>query len=63
MVVARPGQTLIGYKNYYFFAFEAAISFYEISLLRPFLKGDPARAGVYLFKPVRQIIVSVNYTF
>src|SRR6266542_3959788 len=56
LVTARPGQTLIGDKNYYGAAFEAAMAGAGIRLLRPARKGEPARAGAHLFKPLRQII-------
>ena len=63
LVAARPGQTLIGDKNYYGRDFEAAMAAEGIRLLRPARKGEPARAGAHLFKPLRQIIESVNDTF
>ena len=63
LVAARPGQTLIGDENYYGAAFEAAIAAAGIRLLRPARKGEPPRAGAHLFKPLRQIIESVNDTF
>jgi hypothetical protein len=63
LVAARPGQTLIGDKNYYGRDFEAAIAGAGIRLLRPARKGEPARAGADVFKPLRQIIESVNETF
>jgi hypothetical protein len=43
LLAARPGQTLIGDKNYYGAAFEAAIAGAGIRLLRPARKGEPAR--------------------
>ena len=43
LVAARPGQTLIGDKNYYGAAFEAAIAAAGIRLLRPARKGEPPR--------------------
>jgi hypothetical protein len=58
-----PGQTLIGDKNYYGRNFEAAVAEAGIRLLRPARQGEPARAGAHLFKPLRQIIESVNDTF
>jgi hypothetical protein len=63
LVAARPGQTLIGDKNYYGAAFETAIAAAGIRLLRPARKGEPPRAGAHLFRPLRQIIESVNDTF
>src|SRR6266496_3485325 len=63
LVTTRPGQTLIGDKNYHGRDFEAAMALAGINLLRPARKGEPARAGAHLFKPLRQIIESVNGTF
>ena len=67
LVAARPGQTLIGdknyYGNYYGAGFEAVMAGAGIRLLRPARKGEAARAGAHLFKPLRQIIESVNDTF
>jgi hypothetical protein len=63
LVTARPGQTLIGDKNYYGRDFEAAMAGAGIRLLRPARKGEPPRPGAHLFKPLRQIIESVNGTF
>ena len=63
LLAARPGQTLIGDKNYYGRDFEAAIADEGIRLLRPARKGEPARAAAQLFKPLRQVIESVNDTF
>ena len=45
LLAARPGQTLIGDKNYYGHDFEAAIAAGGIRLLRPARKGEPARAA------------------
>jgi hypothetical protein len=63
LLAARPGQTLIGDKNYYGAGFEAALAAEGIRLLRPARKDEPARPGAHLFKPLRQIIESVNDTF
>ena len=63
LVATRPGQTLIGDKNYFGAAFEATMAGAGIKLLRPARKGEPARAGAQFFKPLRQIIESVNDTF
>jgi hypothetical protein len=63
LLTTRPGQALIGDKNYYGAAFEATIAGAGIQLLRPARKGEPARAAAHLFKPLRQIIESVNDTF
>ncbi|MFD1497478.1 IS982 family transposase, partial [Streptosporangium lutulentum] len=58
----RPGQTLIADKNYYGRAFEQQLAQYGVHLLRPARKDEPARAGASLFKPLRQMIESVNQT-
>jgi DDE family transposase len=58
----RPGQTLIADKNYYGRAFEQQLAQLGVHLLRPARKGEPARAGAQLFKPLRQVIESVNQT-
>jgi hypothetical protein len=63
LLAARPGQTLFGDKKYYGHDFETARASAGIRLLRPARKGEPARAGAHLFKPLRQIIESVNDTF
>jgi hypothetical protein len=58
-----PGQTLIGDKNYYGRDFEAALAQAGLHLLRPARQGEPQRPGAHFFKPLRQIIESVNDTF
>ncbi|ANZ21737.1 transposase family protein [Streptomyces noursei ATCC 11455] len=59
----RPGQTLIGDKNYFGSEFEQQLAELDIQLLRPSRKGEAERPGSQLFKPLRQIIESVNETF
>jgi hypothetical protein len=63
LVTSRPGQILIGDKNYYGRGFEAALAAAGLRLLRPARHGEPATAGTRYFKPLRQIIESVNDTF
>lgn len=63
VLAAHPGQTIIGDKNYYGHEFEDDLTQRELALLRPARKGEPARAGAYLFKPLRQTIESINQTF
>jgi hypothetical protein len=63
LVASRPGQVLIGDKNYYGAAFEAALAAAGIKLLRPARKGEPDPAGSQFFRPLRQVIESVNDTF
>ncbi len=64
-LLARSGEhrpTLIGDKNYYGKAFEADLAATGITLLRPTRKGEQQRLGERFFKPLRQIIESVNDT-
>jgi hypothetical protein len=63
LAAARPGQVIIGDKNYYGRDFETALAAAELTLLRPARKGEPQRAGSQFFKPLRQVIESVNDTF
>jgi hypothetical protein len=59
----RPGQMLIADRHYYGASFEAALAGAGLRLLRPARKGEPARPGAGFFKPLRQVIESVNQTF
>jgi hypothetical protein len=63
LLAARPGQTLIGDKNYFGRAFEHELTQHGVQLLRPTRKGERQRPGGPLFKPLRQVIESVNETF
>jgi hypothetical protein len=63
LMAAHPGQTIIGDKNYFGQAFEQELTDRDMHLLRPARKGEPERAGAYLFKPLRQTIESINQTF
>ena len=63
LLAARPGQTLIADKHYFGGAFQAALATHGVRLLRPARKGEPERAGARLFKPLRQVIESINQTF
>lgn len=58
----RAGQTLIADKAYYGREFEATLARGGINLLRPARKGEPDRPGTRFFKPLRQIIESINDT-
>jgi hypothetical protein len=60
---SHPGQTIIGDKNYFGRDFENDLTERELVLLRPARKGEPERAGAHLFKPLRQVIESINQTF
>ena len=59
----RARQIIIGEKNYYGHGFETTLADGRICLLRPARKGEPGRPGSQFFKPLRQVIESVNDTF
>lgn len=58
----QPSVTIIGDKNYYGRDFETTLAEAGITLLRPARKGETPRTGQRFFKPLRQIIESVNDT-
>ncbi|MET7719026.1 IS982 family transposase [Streptomyces sp. NPDC005407] len=58
----RAGPTLLADKNYYGRDFERHLADLGVRLLRPARKGEPKRAGAELFRPLRQLIESVNQT-
>ena len=58
-----PGKTVIGDRNYFGREFETRLAQAGATLLRPRRKGEAPRAGARWFKPLRQIIESVNDTF
>ena len=58
----QPWAMMIGDKNYYGKAFEAGLDAAGLDLLRPTRKGEQPRPGERFFKPLRQIIESVNDT-
>ncbi len=60
---ARPArQLLIGDKNYFGKTFESDLADSGIGLLRPARKGEKPRPGEQFFKPLRQVIESINDT-
>ncbi len=63
LTAGRDSQVIIADKNYYGHDFEATLADDGICLLRPARQGEPQRAGTQSFKPLRQIIESVNDTF
>jgi hypothetical protein len=63
LTAERAGQTLIADKNYYGRQFEAELADAGLDLLRPTRKGEAPRAGTEFFKPLRQVIESINDTF
>ena len=58
----RPGQILIGDKNYYGRGFEADLTAQGIRLLRRARKGEAERAGGRFFKQLRQTVESIYDT-
>ena len=61
--LARPGrQIVIADKAYYGRVFEAGLDEAGIDLLRKARKGEEPRPGAEFFKPLRQVIESVNAT-
>lgn len=62
VTAAHPRQTIIGDKNYYGREFEHDLTERHLTLLRPARKGESERAGAHLFKPLRQVIESINQT-
>ena len=63
LAAGRAGQIIIADKNYYGHDFEAALAEGGICLLRPARHGEAARPGARFFRPLRQVIESVNDTF
>jgi len=63
LTTGRVGQIMIADKNYYGREFEATLTDAELNLLRPARKGEAPRAGTEFFKPLRQVIESINDTF
>ena len=63
LTAQRPGQTVIGDKNYFGAEFETTLAEAGLTLLRPARKGEPDRAGSRFFKPLRQTIESIFDTY
>jgi len=62
LLATHPVQTLMADKNYYGSQFEATLADAGIELLRPARKGEKPRAGQHFFRPLRQVIESINNT-
>lgn len=58
----RMGQIVIADRNYFGAAFEAELAEAGLDLLRPARKGEAERPGARFFKPLRQVIESINDT-
>jgi hypothetical protein len=63
LLAARSGQVLLADKNYYGREFEPILAELGVRLLRPARKGEAKRPGARLFRPLRQLIESVNQRF
>ena len=61
--MARQGQLVLADKHYYGLQFEQLLGELDVRLLRPARKGEATRPGAGLFRPLRQLIESVNQTF
>jgi Transposase DDE domain len=62
ITAGRDRQIIIADRNYYGREFEATIAAAGLELLRPARKGETTRAGTEFFKPLRQVIESINDT-
>ena len=58
----RPGQVIIGDKNYFGRDFEAELADEGVVLLRKARKGEKPRPGGEFFKPLRQTVESIFNT-
>ena len=63
LTTGRRGQTVIADRQYYGRQFEADLTDAGICLLRPARAGEAPRPGARFFKPLRQVIESINDTF
>ncbi|OIV39440.1 transposase [Mangrovactinospora gilvigrisea] len=63
VAASHPGQTIIWDRNYYGRQFERDLVERRLVLLRPARSGEAERPGAHLFKPLRQVIESINQTF
>jgi hypothetical protein len=63
LTAGRDGQTVIADRAYYGRQFEATLTDAGIELLRPARAGEAPRPGTRFFKPLRQVIESINDTF
>jgi hypothetical protein len=63
LTAGRAGQIVIADKNYYGREFETTLAEAGLHLLRPARNGETPRTGASFFKPLRQVIESINDTF
>jgi len=62
LTARRNGQTVIADRAYYGRQFETTLHGHGVTLLRPARAGERPRPGARLFKPLRQVIESINDT-
>jgi Transposase DDE domain len=62
LTAGRRAQTVLADRQYYGRMFEATLTDHGITLLRPARTGEKPRSGAPLFKPLRQVIESINDT-
>jgi hypothetical protein len=62
LTAGRAGQTVIADRHYYGRQFETTLTRHGITLLRPARTGEAPRPGARLFRPLRQVIESINDT-
>jgi hypothetical protein len=62
LLTARPGQRIVVDKGYRDAETEAILTGRGVTLLRPIDAGEAPRPGARLFRPLRQLIESVNDT-
>jgi Transposase DDE domain len=60
LLTARPGQRIVVDKGYRDAETEAILTGRGVTLLRPTYAGEAPRPGARLFRPLRQLIESVN---
>ncbi len=62
LTIGRSEQTVIADRHYYGRQFETTLNGHGITLLRPARAGEAPRPGAHLFRPLRQVIESINDT-
>ncbi|HJX43282.1 MAG TPA: IS982 family transposase [Geodermatophilus sp.] len=62
LTAGRSQQTVIADRHYYGRQFEATLGSHGITLLRPTRAAETPRPGARLFRPLRQVIESINDT-
>ncbi len=62
LTAGRSPQTVIADRHYYGRQFEATLGSHGITLLRPTRAGETPRPGARSFRPLRQVIESINDT-